>query len=75
MQAPEPPQLHIDILIFGGGIAGLWTLARLRKEGYSCLLLESNSLGAGQTIASQGIIHGGIKYALTGQASAASKAL
>jgi glycine/D-amino acid oxidase-like deaminating enzyme len=69
------PELHVDVLIFGGGIAGLWTLARLRNEGYSCLLLESNALGAGQTIASQGIIHGGIKYALTGQASAASKAI
>jgi glycerol-3-phosphate dehydrogenase len=69
------PELQIDVLIFGGGIAGLWTLARLRKEGYSCLLLESKALGAGQTIASQGIIHGGIKYALTGQASAASKAI
>ena len=68
-------EVHIDVLIFGGGIAGLWTLARLRKEGYSCLLLESNALGAGQTIASQGIIHGGIKYALTGQQSAASKAI
>ena len=75
VSAPEPPQLHIDVLIFGGGIAGLWTLARLRKEGYSCLLLESNALGSGQTIASQGIIHGGIKYALTGQVSAASKAI
>lgn len=72
---PTPPELHVDVLIFGGGIAGLWTLARLRKEGYSCLLLESNALGAGQTIASQGIIHGGIKYALTGQQSAASKAI
>jgi glycine/D-amino acid oxidase-like deaminating enzyme len=69
------PELHVDVLIFGGGIAGLWTLARLRKEGYSCLLLESSALGAGQTIASQGIIHGGVKYALTGQASAASKAI
>ncbi len=67
--------MHVDVLIFGGGIAGLWTLARLRKEGYSCLLLESNAFGAGQTIASQGIIHGGIKYALTGQQSAASKAI
>ena len=70
---PVPvPELHIDVLIFGGGIAGLWTLARLRKEGYSCLLLESNALGAGQTIASQGIIHGGVKYALGGEADASN---
>lgn len=67
--------IDIDVLIFGGGIAGLWTLARLRREGYSCVLVESKALGSGQTIASQGIIHGGIKYALTGQASAASKAI
>jgi glycerol-3-phosphate dehydrogenase len=68
-------ELSIDVLIFGGGIAGLWTLARLRREGYSCLLIEHDALGSGQTIASQGIIHGGIKYALTGQASRASKAI
>ncbi len=70
-----PQDLHIDALIFGGGIAGLWTLARLRREGYSCLLIESTALGSGQTMASQGIIHGGIKYALTGQASRASAAI
>lgn len=69
------PDCQVDVLIFGGGIAGLWTFARLAREGYSCLLLESRSLGAGQTIASQGIIHGGIKYALTGEASRASRAI
>jgi len=53
-----------DAVIFGGGIAGLWTLARLSGEGYRVLLLERSELGSGQTIASQGIIHGGIKYTL-----------
>jgi hypothetical protein len=67
--------IHVDVLIFGGGVAGLWTLARLRREGYSCVLVESKALGSGQTIASQGIIHGGIKYALTGEPGAASKAI
>jgi len=62
-----------DIAIYGGGIAGLWTLARLRAAGYRCILIEHTALGAGQTIASQGIIHGGIKYALTGSASDASR--
>ncbi|MHB8655075.1 MAG: FAD-dependent oxidoreductase [Terriglobia bacterium] len=57
---------RIDILIYGGGIAGLWTLARLRQAGFSALLLENSALGAGQTIQSQGIIHGGLKYALPG---------
>jgi len=57
----------VDIAIIGGGIAGLWTLARLRKAGYQTILLEAESLGCMQSGASQGIIHGGTKYALTGK--------
>ena len=56
----------IDIAIIGGGVAGLWTLNRLCALGYDAHLFEKTALGSGQTIASQGIIHGGIKYALTG---------
>ncbi len=56
-----------DIVIVGGGIAGLWTLARLRGLGYQAILLEAETLGCQQTGASQGIIHGGTKYALTGK--------
>jgi glycerol-3-phosphate dehydrogenase len=59
-------QTNADIIILGGGIAGLFTLNRLRALGYSALLLEADRLGAGQTIKSQGIIHGGIKFALKG---------
>lgn len=58
--------MRLDVLIFGGGVAGLWCLDRFRRAGYSALLLESNALGAGQTIQAQGIIHGGGKYALRG---------
>lgn len=68
-------RVQVDVAILGGGIVGLWTLARLRSLGYSCVLLEAFALGAGQTLASQGIIHGGIKYALTGAASKASRAI
>lgn len=57
----------VDIAVIGGGIAGLWTLARLRKAGYQAILLEAESLGCVQSGASQGIIHGGTKYALTGK--------
>ncbi|HEV2349519.1 MAG TPA: FAD-dependent oxidoreductase [Terriglobia bacterium] len=63
---------RVDVLIYGGGIAGLWTLALLRHAGYSTLLLENSGLGAGQTIQSQGIIHGGLKYALPGVGDRAS---
>lgn len=64
-----------DLLILGGGIAGLWTLLRARQAGYSALLLESRALGGVQSIASQGIIHGGTKYALTGRFSEAARAI
>ena len=29
----------VDIVIFGAGIAGLWTFNRLRRAGYDVLLL------------------------------------
>jgi hypothetical protein len=56
--------MRLDVLIFGGGAAGLWCLDRFRSAGYTGLLLESRALGFGQTIQAQGIIHGGGKYAL-----------
>ena len=58
--------MRLDVLIFGGGAAGLWCLDRLRRAGYHAILLESTALGQGQTIKAQGIIHGGGKYALRG---------
>jgi glycerol-3-phosphate dehydrogenase len=58
--------LAVDVLIFGGGVAGLWLLDRLRRVGLEACLLECHRLGEGQTVGSQGIIHGGIKYALDG---------
>ena len=57
---------NLDVLVFGGGIAGLWTLDRLRRDGWRAALVEKTALGTGQTIGSQGIIHGGGKYALRG---------
>ncbi|MDH5387050.1 MAG: FAD-dependent oxidoreductase [Gammaproteobacteria bacterium] len=67
--------VSVDVLIVGGGIAGLWTLARLKQAGYKTVLLEAESLGAGQTRFAQGIIHGGTKYALTGKLTASSEAV
>ncbi|HTM63907.1 MAG TPA: FAD-dependent oxidoreductase [Gammaproteobacteria bacterium] len=64
-----------DVVIFGGGIAGLWLLNRLRSAGFSALLLESGALGGGQTSKSQGIIHGGMKYALTGSMTSEALAM
>lgn len=67
--------VNVDVLIIGGGIAGLWTLARLHQAGYKAVLLEANALGGGQTCYAQGIIHGGTKYALTGKLTASSEAV
>lgn len=71
----NPKTLKVDIVIIGGGIAGLWILDRLRQAGYQVLLLENDALGAGQTRYSQGIIHGGTKYALTGKLTASSESI
>ena len=68
-------KIDVDVVVIGGGIAGLWTLRRLRDEGYNAVLLESEALGAGQTRYAQGIIHGGTKYALTGKLTASSEAV
>jgi len=73
MNADE--RIAVDVLIVGGGIAGLWTLAKLRRAGYRAVLIESGALGHGQTRFAQGIIHGGTKYALTGRLTASTEAL
>lgn len=54
-----------DVVIIGGGVAGLWARHALTAAGYSVVLLERGRLGAGQTAASQGILHAGFKYSIT----------
>lgn len=58
--------IKVDCLIIGAGVAGLWLHHRLSSKGFSCITLEKEAIGAGQTLKSQGIIHGGTKYALKG---------
>ncbi|PHN58647.1 FAD-dependent oxidoreductase [Pseudomonas syringae] len=70
-----PSVISTDVLIVGAGVAGLWLNARLRRQGFSTVLVESASLGGGQSLKSQGIIHGGAKYALHGALSGASEAI
>lgn len=66
--APKHPA--VDIIVVGAGIAGLWVANILKRRGFSVLVIEKDSIGGGQTLASQGMIHGGQKYALSADASA-----
>lgn len=68
-------QLNTDVVIIGAGIAGLWLHHRLNDLGIHALLLENGQIGRGQTLSSQGIIHGGSKYALNGILSKASQVI
>lgn len=70
-----PSVISTDVLIVGAGVAGLWLNARLRRQGFSTVLVESRTLGGAQTVKSQGIIHGGAKYALHGALTGASEAI
>lgn len=70
-----PESLSTDVLIVGGGVAGLWLNARLRRLGFATLLADKGALGGGQSVKSQGIIHGGTKYALSGALTGASEAI
>ena len=70
-----PSVISTDVLIVGAGVAGLWLNARLRKQGFSTIVVERDSLGGGQSVKSQGIIHGGAKYALHGALTGASEAI
>lgn len=67
--------IALDVTILGGGVAGLWLLDVLHRKGYRCVLLEANTLGSGQTIASQGILHGGMKYTLSNLIDPGAKAV
>lgn len=71
----EQQTVAVDVVIFGGGVAGLWLLNRLRQANYNAILVEAEALGTGQTRYAQGIIHGGTKYALTGKLTASSEAV
>jgi len=67
--------LTTDVVIIGAGIAGLWLHRRLNDLGFHALLLENGEIGRGQTLSSQGIIHGGSKYALNGILSKAAQVI
>lgn len=71
----SPIHIDLDIAIIGGGVAGLWLANRLKTQGFNIALFERKALGSDQTMASQGMIHGGMKYTLSGMLTGASEAI
>ena len=67
--------VRADIAIAGAGVAGLWLANLLLSRGFEVAVCERDEVGGTQTMASQGLIHGGVKYALTGTASRAFEAV
>ena len=68
-------KVHSNIVIVGGGIAGLWLYRRLCDAGKQVVLIEKDALGKGQTISSQAMVHGGQRYAVEGHATGHSQGL
>ena len=68
-------KLEVDVAIVGAGVAGLWMANLLLRRGIDVAVCEGGKPGGGQTGASQGIIHGGLKYALHGVETPASRSL
>lgn len=68
----ERSAVEVDCLVIGGGAAGMFALRALEARSIRSLLIERTALGDGQTSCSQGILHSGTKYALSGIVSAAA---
>lgn len=66
---------EVDVVVVGGGIAALWLVDALDERGFATVLLEPGALGEGQTLSSQGIIHGGLKYTLRGLLNPSAEAV
>ena len=68
-------RIDVEVAIVGAGIAGLWLGNLLAQRGIAFAICEAEAIGGVQTAASQGIVHGGLKYALGGAATSRSRAL
>ena len=64
-----------DAVVIGAGVCGLWVRFELARAGLRVVTLERTLMGDGQTIASQGILHRGVKYAVSASAREASEVL
>ena len=72
-ESGEPSPIEVDVAIVGAGIAGLWIGNLLTARGFTVAICDGEPIGGTQTIASQGIIHAGAKYALRRRAAIADQ--
>lgn len=71
---PAPPEGHcelpealdVEVAIFGAGIHGCALARELNLRGVSCALIDRGAIGGGTSQWSSQLLHGGIRYLLTG---------
>lgn len=53
---------EFDIVIVGGGIAGLLSALRFARRKMKVVVIEKDKIGSGMTLANHGTVHSGIMY-------------
>ncbi|MBK8573705.1 MAG: FAD-dependent oxidoreductase [Holophagaceae bacterium] len=61
-----PPTLETEVAILGAGIHGSALARELTLRGVSCALIDKGEVGGGTSQWSSQLLHGGIRYMLTG---------
>lgn len=64
-----------DLLIVGGGINGVGAFRDLAAQGHAALLVEAGDFASGTSSAPSRLIHGGLRYLETGEASLVRESL
>jgi len=63
---PLPTALEVEVAILGAGIHGAALARELTLRGVSCALVDKGEVGGGTSQWSSQLLHGGIRYLLTG---------
>ena len=63
---PLPASLEVDVAILGAGIHGAALARELGLRGVACALVDKGEVGGGTSQWSSQLLHGGIRYLLTG---------
>lgn len=64
------PLKDFDVIIIGGGVAGVWSTLDLTLRGLKVLLIERDYIGSGTSGKFHGLLHSGARYAVTDPKSA-----